>query len=87
MAFIKITKLNLGLNSPILKVFGGTIDTSAIPEEEIVAVNTDKIIGISQAMKTGIKDDERLCHKLYFSPNEFWVVKHDDQLLEMLDKL
>ena len=39
MAFIKITKLNLGLNSPILKVFGGTIDTSSIPEEEIVAVN------------------------------------------------
>ena len=87
MAFIKITKLNLGLNSPILKVFGGTIDTSSIPEEEIVAVNTDKIIGISQPMGTGLKDDERLCHKLYFSPDEFWAVKHDDQLLEMLDKL
>ena len=87
MAFIKITKLNLGLNSPILKVLGGAIDTSGIPEEEIISVSTDKIIGISQAMRTGIKDDERLCHKLYFAPSEYWIVKHDDQLLEMIEKL
>lgn len=87
MAFIKITKLNLGLNSSIFKVLAETIDTTGIPEEEIVAVNTDKIIGVSQDMRTGIKDNERLCHKLYFSPNEYWIVKHDGQLLEMLDKL
>lgn len=94
--YFKVTKLNLSLNSlkdgnldlGFMSMLG--IDKDAlkdVPDEESVWLNSDKIIGISQKMKTGIKDDERLCHKVYFSPNDFWAIKSDDDLLKMLEEM
>lgn len=94
MAYLKVTKLNLGLDkmkNDSLGFFAASLGVSkeaieSIPEREIVVVNSDKIIGVSQPYSTGL-DDGSLCHKLYFSAQEYWAVERDDNLLKLLEAL
>ncbi len=94
MAYFKVTKLNLGLDkmkNGSLGLFAASLGVSkeaieSIPEREIVMVNSDNIVGVSQPYSTGL-DDGSLCHKLYFSSNDYWAVEEDDNLLKLLEAL
>lgn len=94
MAYLKVTKLNLGLDkmkNDSLGFFAASLGVSkeaieSIPEREIVMVNSDKIVGVSQPYKTGL-DDGSVCHKLYFSSNDYWAVEKDDDFMKLLEAL
>lgn len=93
MAYFKVTKLNLGVDKiknnsldPFATALGIEEALERIPEREIVMINSDKIVGVSQPYSTGLNDGS-LCHKLYFSSGDYWAVEKDDGLLKLLEAL